>query len=293
MSISDLDSDVHVAANEIAGNWKKFDSFAWSGEPEEDSDDYAIVYLSDRDSGCLDKSNEAAILKSLRETDPNGEHWHEERYSHWAVGYVDGIVIRVRVNGEPTPAFKVLHECAMALANYPVLDDSDFSEREAEEENEAWSNWGARDFRRALASLPGHSHEVEFFEVLSDETLRVAWEKINPNGEWVIHESDGCYFPFDSSFGARAGACVKRWPDVRTALQEAIIETMYVSKCCAYAPGTAYLDTNGERYRGISEQKIDYSTGFYCCSKCGGTNGLRRETDEDRKTLAERFAARR
>lgn len=140
MSICDMDKDVEVAANEIAGNWKKFESFGWRNRPEKNEDDYAIVYLSNRDSGCLGKSNEAAILKSLAKADPKHRTWHTESHGHWAVGHVDGVVIRVRCRGKVTKAFKALHECAMALANYPVLDESDFSERETEEADRVWSN---------------------------------------------------------------------------------------------------------------------------------------------------------
>jgi hypothetical protein len=56
-----------------------------------------------------------------------------ESHHHWAVGHVDGFSIRVfDSNGEITPAFKVYHELAEAMDAYPILDESDYSERELE-----------------------------------------------------------------------------------------------------------------------------------------------------------------
>jgi hypothetical protein len=231
MSIQDLDSDIETAMNEIAGNWREFKCFIWDNEPEENSEDYAIVYLSNRDSGDLAKSNEHAILESLAEADPEGNDYHEERHSHWGPGYVNGIVIRVRRDGKPTPAFVALHECAMSLANYPVLDDEDFNKRETESANEAWSNYGASDFRTALASLPDCMHENAFFDAVPDHILRIAWEALNPSGEWVIHESSGSWFSFDSRLGKRAGACRLSWRACRAALLDAIFEHTRRSTC--------------------------------------------------------------
>ena len=55
-----------------------------------------------------------------------------ESHSHWLVGHVDGFSVRVFKNGEITLAFRRYHELAMAMDDYPVLDESDYSEREYE-----------------------------------------------------------------------------------------------------------------------------------------------------------------
>ena len=55
-----------------------------------------------------------------------------ESHSHWAVGHVDGFSIRVYRNGEITDAFKVYHELTEQLAEYPILNEEDYSERELE-----------------------------------------------------------------------------------------------------------------------------------------------------------------
>ena len=48
------------------------------------------------------------------------------------VGHVDGFSLRVFRNGTITEAFKKYHDLAKQLDNYPVLDESDYSNREYE-----------------------------------------------------------------------------------------------------------------------------------------------------------------
>ena len=45
---------------------------------------------------------------------------------------MDGFSIRVYRNGEITDAFKAYHELSEQLADYPILDEEDYSERELE-----------------------------------------------------------------------------------------------------------------------------------------------------------------
>jgi hypothetical protein len=161
--LTDIDADVTKAAHDLAGNWKSFDSFDWLGEPDQDSDDYAIVYLSNRDSGCLDKSNEAAILGKLKPWIGwigDGDDVEEQSHNHWACGYVDGIVIRCLRDGKPTDAFTKLHELAMALADYPVLDEEDYSARQQEAADETWR--GCYTDRERIEYIRRNPNQFEF-----------------------------------------------------------------------------------------------------------------------------------
>jgi hypothetical protein len=120
------------AAAEMAGNWKKFGSFAWFRRRElADPDAWAVVYTHHRDSGLLDQSNAGVITKKLEPfTDGDDPDVVFESHGHWAVGHIDGFSIRVVKDGEITPAFKVYHELAERMADYPILDESDYSQRE-------------------------------------------------------------------------------------------------------------------------------------------------------------------
>lgn len=132
-------------AKKLANNHARFDSFGWDSDAQpDDKERWAIVYLSNRDSDALDRSNEAVILKALAPY----MGWHKDgetvegiSHSHWAVGHVDGILIRVYyAQGDITPAFLVYAELACALEEYPILDEDDYSAREQEDADQTWSN---------------------------------------------------------------------------------------------------------------------------------------------------------
>ncbi len=132
MKLGELDLD--EAATKAAGNWAGFNCFVWFRRNElNDSEKWAVIYTHNRDSGLLDQSNAAAIEKAMKPfsvgDDPDVVL---ESHSHWAVGHVDGFSIRVFKNGEITDAFKTYHDLAQQLADYPILDESDYSEREFE-----------------------------------------------------------------------------------------------------------------------------------------------------------------
>ena len=120
------------AARESAGNWQRFDSFCWFRRDEvEDAENWAIFYTSHRDSGLLDQSNAAAIAKEMTPfTEGDDPDVVFESHNHWAVGHIDGFSIRVFRNGEITDAFAKYHELAERLADYPILDEEDYSQRE-------------------------------------------------------------------------------------------------------------------------------------------------------------------
>ena len=138
--------DLETAATKAAGNWQRFKSFVWFRDRElDDADRWAIIYTHNRDSGLLDQSNASVIATAMEPfalaDDP---HVVFEAHSHWAVGHVDGFSIRVfDANGEITEAFRTYHELAEQISEYPLLDESDYSERELEAtlENVADAAW--------------------------------------------------------------------------------------------------------------------------------------------------------
>jgi len=135
----DIDDHAEDYAEELGGNFDKFPSFGLDSEYRDAMvpvKDWCIVYTSNRDSGLLDQSNEAAILKAMKPymgwiADPQEPADCEEcHHGHWAVGHVDGLYLRVRKNGEITPAFREYVGLLLAMADYPVLDESDYSARQ-------------------------------------------------------------------------------------------------------------------------------------------------------------------
>jgi len=126
--------DLEAAARAAAGNWRHFECFAWHRRHDmPDADNWCIVYTHHRDSGLLDQSNAAAIESVLqRFTERDNPDVVAEHHHHWAVGWVDGFSIRVYRRGRIARAFRAYHELARRLADYPVLDEQDYSCREYE-----------------------------------------------------------------------------------------------------------------------------------------------------------------
>jgi hypothetical protein len=137
-------------AKEAAGSWQRFESFAWHRRWDlEDSDKWAIFNTHHRDSGLLDQSNADQLNKAMKpfaDQDESDVMW--EHAGHWAVGWVDGLSIRVyNAAGEITEAFKAYWELMGALQDYPVLNDEDYSNREYEAtiENIGSAAYGIKD----------------------------------------------------------------------------------------------------------------------------------------------------
>jgi hypothetical protein len=125
------------AAKVAAGNWRTFDCFIWDGFDRADAEDWAIIYTHHRDSGLCDWSNAGVIAKALA---PFKSDVIEEDHSHWACGWIKGFSIRVFQRGRITEAFRVYHELAQRMADYPILNETEYSQREydATLENIQW-----------------------------------------------------------------------------------------------------------------------------------------------------------
>jgi len=126
--------DVEEAAIEAAGNWKRFDSFAWFRKSEiGDSDSWSIHYTNHRESKLLDRSNSKVIRSAMCQfAEGDDPDLVFESHSHFAVGYIEGFSIRVFRIGQITDAFKSFHQLMERMDNYPILDESDYGEAEIE-----------------------------------------------------------------------------------------------------------------------------------------------------------------
>lgn len=179
-------SDVQSAAEQLAGNWREFDCFVWwRARDLDDADQWMVWYTSSRDSGLLEQSNAEAIRVRLRPfTEGDDPDVVPESHSHWAVGYLDGYSIRVlRPDGTITPVFEEFCRLKEALENYPVLNESDYSDREYEAtlENYRSEMWGCRD------QLP-EGWEAEVYSWFSDHGRDEFIENRDDQGGWAPKE---------------------------------------------------------------------------------------------------------
>jgi hypothetical protein len=175
------------AAEVAAGNWRRFESFCWhlAGDLD-DAEQWAIVYTHHRDAGLLDQSNAEAIRKALEPFfDADEPDVIAERHGHWAVGWIDGFAVRVIRGGQITEAFKAYHELAERLANYPVLDEEDFSRREFDATLENIAD-AARSLRDDY-DLP-EGWEAEVFSWFWDNNQRAVESRDDVGGYPQRHE---------------------------------------------------------------------------------------------------------
>lgn len=96
---------------------------------------YCAGFGRSRDSDCLEESNFQTAKKAILAASVC-EETQLVREGHWGVGWVEWIAI----HQDDYAALKVADECVAAVADYPVLDDSDFSEREQAEADRIWSD---------------------------------------------------------------------------------------------------------------------------------------------------------
>lgn len=97
-----------------------------------------------RDSDLLQESNFESALERLG---GESETVIVARAGHWAVGWVESIL----VHESNKKALKILNQILVDLDNYPVLDESDFSERESEYQAE-YAEQAKEDLAEALAT---------------------------------------------------------------------------------------------------------------------------------------------
>ncbi len=137
--------DLEEAAKEAAGNWHKFNCFCWHRKTDlERPEEWAIFYTHHRDSDLRDQSNAEVIAEAMEKFAAGGDpDVVFESHFHWAVGHVDGFSVRVYRRGRITRAFRTYYELRQRLAEYPLLDEGDYSAREYEAtiKNIAASAW--------------------------------------------------------------------------------------------------------------------------------------------------------
>lgn len=109
--------------------WTRPDHYAGAQWP-----DYYVFLGRHRDSDMITESNFDAAMKALG---GESETVIIARASHWAVGWVESILI----HKDDSAALQIADDLAAQLEDYPVLDESDLSERECEAAHEYWNGW--------------------------------------------------------------------------------------------------------------------------------------------------------
>lgn len=105
-----------------------FDSKGLLGEYHGISDFLVVPVTQTRDSGPLDRSNFEQALEMLGgESDDVQVH----RFGHWGPGWFEIILVDPK-----SDKVRIAEDIESSLADYPVLNEEDFSEKETKETEE-------------------------------------------------------------------------------------------------------------------------------------------------------------
>lgn len=106
---------------------------------DEDRQEWGVLpMIRTRDSGPWEESNFVSTERILTErAGEEGEEngWEIHRFGHWGPGWYEIIIVK-----PDTDAWLAGCGVAEGLADYPVVDEMDLSEREWEHANEVWNN---------------------------------------------------------------------------------------------------------------------------------------------------------
>lgn len=114
-------NDIKIDATDMVGNWREWYSYSKYAH-DSNPDTQVILCLNESwPLSLLDQSNIDCIEKELEKADP--DNYEMLNKSEIRITALDS-------KGEETTAWATIVEIASALSDYPVLDDTDFSERE-------------------------------------------------------------------------------------------------------------------------------------------------------------------
>jgi hypothetical protein len=144
----------------------------------EDQQEWLVLpVIQTRDSEPLEQSN---FAKALEMMDGESDTVEVHRFGHWGPGWFEIII----VNPADTARVAIAEDIESSLADYPVLDESDFSAREWEEYQNSWRNGAASDMRHfvfkafEISALP---HVADLMYDADPEDWQALYEASEPN----------------------------------------------------------------------------------------------------------------
>ncbi len=102
----------------------------------EDYKEYYQLYKQTRDSDILEKSNFSCIAEDLKAKfgEENDQTWQIARLGHWAVGWIEIILIHESANN----IVSFGEDIQRKLEDYPVYDEDHYGQIESEYGQEIW-----------------------------------------------------------------------------------------------------------------------------------------------------------
>lgn len=113
--------------------WQRASNYAG-----EDFTGYRILLSHNRDSHTMAESNWDAAVALVGNLP--GVEIH--RFNHWGHGWVESLLVRPDA---PASTVKACEEIESRLADYPLLDEDDYSEREYDQVHSSWKSASLRE----------------------------------------------------------------------------------------------------------------------------------------------------
>jgi hypothetical protein len=186
--MSDL-SHIEITEQEIDEALERPSSFGYHGDRPMFITWSLGPVIETRDSGLIAQSNAASWKAIMEEAEGNGtiekDSWEVISCNHWGPGWVDHLsfqAIKDEESREPTNAFRLVMETVAALQEYPILDDSDHSQRE---------------YDAALESIQQNAPSVveNVPEDWPQKVFSAIWEMDGEKQEHLCDSDEGVYVP--------------------------------------------------------------------------------------------------
>lgn len=91
----------------------------------EDMSDHYVVLSQHRDSDIIAQSNFESAVRMLTEVDPDSENFTICRFGHWAVGWMESIMVPINA---PYEIIGLCEDIVNSINQYPILDRDHHSE---------------------------------------------------------------------------------------------------------------------------------------------------------------------
>lgn len=179
--------DVYVPEN--LSRWELPDSYAgahWDGY-------YRAPVERNRASDLLTQSNwdqQWDALKAFRADVPDADEASPVSVceNHWLVGWVEWVAIH-ESNG---PALREADRLAARMESYPVLNEEDWSNREWEDYEKGWKDYGFKDFIREIRdAFELRDSTFDAMEDWDQEETQEFFQSLIPCGEYFLPNGGG------------------------------------------------------------------------------------------------------
>lgn len=182
---------------------------------------WGLTYNQTRDSDVLNRSNYRRLLEDARgiataEDGDNAEDPYEYvselHCSHWLCGWVEHIVVKVLEDPEGdivpeniTHTFKFMADVCLRLRDeYPVYDESDYSELETAECEAAFeSEWNGVDWDEVVPNgTPDQSVKWCVYRKLTEDGTPDGFDREEIQAEYVSAMQYQAYLEYDYRLGS-------------------------------------------------------------------------------------------